>query len=322
MDFLSARELVQLLPVSRRFHALTTRMLHRRVVDVSSQSQSHYELILECYPPIASLSAPTLGCRFLGLKHAGEDGINGDSPSLGNLSRLYSAFRPVLVDEVPRHGRRVSQSGGRASCVDEPATLEVHVGQGELFAQLCASTSVVKVTVQQGIYVSHVNVCDDVIRVWRQWLAERAASSGMHGEDEHDAVAAIDSNAILWVDAAKNVGLKFRVEMGPMERMPLLSGPGDDGPVSYTLIYQGTCALYPGWGTCRGVYGSVHYGVIVVDIFRINREDHLAAAGCGRICRAGGCSIVKSRCVSTVLIRIGLGKCMFATREGARQRIS
>ncbi|GAB0136949.1 hypothetical protein EsDP_00005233 [Epichloe bromicola] len=236
LAFLSARELVQLLPVSRRFHALTTRMLHRRLVDVSSLS--HNELILECYPPIARLSAPTLTCRFLGLKHAGEDGINGDSPSSGDLSRLYSAFRPVLVEEVPRRRRRVSWSGGQASRVGEPATLEVNVDQGEVFSQLCVSTSVVKETVQQGIYVSHVNVCDGVIRVWRQWLAERAGSSGMDGQDEHDAVAAIDSNNILWVDAAKNVGLKFRVEMGPMERMPLLSGPGDDGPVSYILIYQ------------------------------------------------------------------------------------
>lgn len=133
-------------------------------------------------------------------------------------------------------GRRTSSTlpGVNFQPGDEIATEEVYLDDDLLFSQLCTVTSVVKEASRPGIYYCHVNTCDGFIRIWRQWLAEMASLN-----DTELSTTMVDFEKYLWVGPAKNVGLRFRVVLGPAERMPLLSGPGDDAPVSYNLIYEG-----------------------------------------------------------------------------------
>lgn len=239
---LSARELIIITPVSRRFYSAAVRILYRRLLDTASLPDN--ELILECYHPSAKISTPYLCCRYLGTKMAGRGAIDEQSPTLGDLPKLYSSFRPVVTEENRRRQFRPEwpQAGisrREARHEDEDARQEVFLDEGELFTQLCAVTNVVKESSRPGFYVSHTNTCDGVIRVWRDWLANLASASTVR-EDEPES-SAVDLDRFLWVDPAKNVGLRFLVRASPSERMPLISGPGDDAPVSYSLIYKGAC---------------------------------------------------------------------------------
>ncbi|KHN97033.1 F-box domain containing protein [Metarhizium album ARSEF 1941] len=230
---LSTRELIQIVPVSRCFYTLATRILHRRLIDVSPLP--HHQLVLDCYHPSERLTTPPLSCRYLGLKQAGEQPITDASLKFSDLGKLYSSYRPVLREEN-RGGRNASaRPGGKSVQSDETATQEVYLDHDLLFSQLCAVMYVVKEASRPGFFISQVNTCDGVIRVWRQWLAERAS---FNGAEEVSDSKTVDFDQFLWVDVGRNVGLRFRVVLGPAERMPLLSGPGDDSPVSYTLIYQ------------------------------------------------------------------------------------
>ncbi|KAM4060349.1 hypothetical protein HRG_002075 [Hirsutella rhossiliensis] len=138
---------------------------------------------------------------------------------------------------------------------DEIATQDIGLDRGELFSQLCTVTNVVKQSSRRGLFVSHVNTCDGVVRVWRKWLADMAASSpignGYDDDDNHgtsgEGSTTISRDRFLWVDAAKSVGLRFRVApaaASAADNPPLLSGPHDDSEdeddpaVSYTLVYQ------------------------------------------------------------------------------------
>lgn len=211
---------------------LATRLIHRRLIDVSPLP--HNQLILECYHPSARLSTPTLSCRYLGLKTASGQPIRDESLRFTDLGKLYSSFRPVSTDEN-RIRRSSSQTVSHASQGDSTATQEVYIDEDVLFSQLVTVTSVVKESSKSGFFVSHVTTCDGFIRIWRQWLAEMASLN----DDEKSSSTTVDFDKFLWVGPGRDVGLRFRVELGPAERMPLLSGPGDDAPVAYTLLYEG-----------------------------------------------------------------------------------
>lgn len=231
-------------------------------MDVASMPE--HKLILECYHPSAKISTPYLACRYLGTKTAGLGAIDDASPRLEDLPKMYSSFRPVLTEENRRRRFRPdwlqqslamqgSQGAGRDS-EDEFAVQEVYLDEGELFSQLCTVTNVVKESARPGFYLSHVNTCDGVIRIWRGWLAELAASSTFRPMDDDSqrfaasssGASRIDSDKFLWVDPAKSVGLRFSNKVMPSERMPLIAGPGDDEAVSYSLVYEGTVAQ-PVW---------------------------------------------------------------------------
>ncbi|EFY92639.1 F-box domain containing protein [Metarhizium acridum CQMa 102] len=230
---LSTRELIQVVPVSRCFYTLATRILYRRLIDVSPLP--HNRLILDCYHPSERLTTPPLSCRYLGLKRVSEQPITDESLKFSDLSKLYSSYRPVLKEENRDRPRASRQTGSKSLQSDETATQDVYLDHDLLFSQLCAVTYVVKEASKPGFFVSQVNTCDGIIRVWRGWLAEK---SNLNGADEGLNSKIIDLDKFLWVDVGKNVGLRFRVVLGPAERLPLLSGPGDDSPVSYTLIYE------------------------------------------------------------------------------------
>ena len=156
---------------------------------------------------------------------------------------MYSSFRPVVTEENRRRRYRmvwpVSVSGSALDfeTEDETATEDLFLDEGELFSQLCVTLNVVKEGKKRGMFVSHHNINESVVRVFRRWLEEMASANYPAGE-KWDSVP-LESTRVLWIDAAKSIGLRFRVSLGPAERMPLLSGPGEDAAVSYTLVYEG-----------------------------------------------------------------------------------
>lgn len=213
--------------INQRFHLVTSRILHRRLLNISSLPQN--DLILECYRPSAKISTPYLMCRYLhSMTRGSEIGANGQPPVLSDLGRMYSSFKPHVAEENRRRRQRLD---GEVSD-DDTAREDLFLDDGELFTQLCAVTNLVKTGPRAGLFLSHVNISDGVLRIWREWLTEVATP--IREVDE-----SLDSNKILWVDAAKTVGVRFRVTLGPMERMPVISGPNDQPPIAYKLEYEG-----------------------------------------------------------------------------------
>ena len=98
-----------------------------------------------------------------------------------------------------------------------------------LFSQLCTIANLVKFGPKRGLYLSRVNVGEGILRVWRDWLAERAKAGDSEG----------DESEVLWADSKKTVGLRLRV----VEREAVDAGPplrtGEDPNVSYTLFHEG-----------------------------------------------------------------------------------
>jgi hypothetical protein len=111
----------------------------------------------------------------------------------------------------------------------------VNLDDGEMFSQLCAVTNLVKEGPRSGLFISHVNIVDGVIRVFRKWLAKMASR-----QDKSQS----DSENILWIDTHNNVGIRFSVAPAASENMPLISGPDDDPPVHYKLVYEGMILVH------------------------------------------------------------------------------
>lgn len=234
IQILSPLTTVQLLPLARvnhRFHDLALRIIHTRLTNAAFMPE--HELILECYHPSAKISTPYLHCDYLGT-----DGLQGYEEdeekqlSFAQLGQLYSRFRPVVQEENRRTRRRNPSVsvGGATEGVDDTARVNISLDDGEMFSQLCCVTNMVKGSARRGLFLSHVNINDGVMRVFRRWLRERASGTGDKRED------------ILWTDRKKNVGLRFKVR----EDVGARSGPAiwtqkdedEDLPVSYELEYQ------------------------------------------------------------------------------------
>ena len=75
---------------------------------------------------------------------------------------------------------------------------------------------------------------EGILRVWRDWLAERAEGAQCGETNEGDL-----STEILWADSKKTVGLRVTV----VEREAHPVGPpyrvGEERDVSYCLFYEG-----------------------------------------------------------------------------------
>ncbi len=237
-------------------HLLAVHTLHQRLLAISSIPG--HELILECYHPSLKISTPYLSCRYLGTRHptdcdaaaaAATAAAQQDGPSLGHVCQLYASFRPVVTEENRRRRFRmvwpVSVRGGPPAgfdSADEVATQDLHLDDGELFSQLCTAINLVTSGRRDGLFVTHYNMSEHVVRVFRRWLDDMAASSSSSSDGQSWNAASkvsLASDRILWVDAAKTIGLCFHVSLGPAERMPLLSGSDDYPDVSYTLAYEG-----------------------------------------------------------------------------------
>ena len=123
--------------------------------------------------------------------------------------------------------------GSVAGAVERPS-VEVYLDGDESFAQLCATTNLVRLSARPGLFRGHVNVGDGVVRVWREWLVEQAqAQAQAQGQPlEGDA-------GVLWADAAHDVGVRFRVaEQDVRDQHPVLVGSGEQLPAAYRLEFD------------------------------------------------------------------------------------
>ncbi|CAJ2513971.1 Uu.00g020900.m01.CDS01 [Anthostomella pinea] len=230
----STRSLLPYAGVCRRFRGLVGRLHYYRLVE-ATVLQDH-EVILESYHPSNKISTPSLLCAFLGtdgLSEAGEDA------SLEQLNRLYTRFRPYVSDDYRRPRSRWPtlevHEGTQEPQVEVPSH-DVNLESGELFSQLCTLTNMVKVGPRRGLFLSIANISDGVIRIWRDWLQNEAAKST--AVQQQQASPSLDDSSMLWTDSSKNVGLRFRVVNNGNGQAPILIGPNDELPVSYTLEYQ------------------------------------------------------------------------------------
>ena len=243
-SILPIKDLLTATLISKQLHVLAVCTLHHHLICLPTSTPS-LELILEAYHPSAKITTPYLSCRHLGFKGLPEE----VQPPLESLASIYSCFRPVVTEENRQRRFRMLWPGAAAppafnpdDIIDEEATEEVHLDDGELFSQLCVVTNVVKEGGKKGMFVKHVNISEDVMRIFRRWLNKHGAVDGDVQRKNWDDVG-LDDDGVLWADLGKNIGLRFRVALASAERMPLISGPDDEPAVSYTMVYEGMC----GW---------------------------------------------------------------------------
>lgn len=144
----------------------------------------------------------------------------------------------------------------------------VHLDAGELFTQLRATTTLVKIGPKRGLFLSSVGVSDGVLRLFRNWLAEQAGAQSQEGNvssemaedgsadmargkgkarDPHAGrrsgcarLEADERTDILWVNDGKNVGVRFSVKEDVSRRdNPVLIQSDEDAAVSYEITFEG-----------------------------------------------------------------------------------
>lgn len=143
--------------------------------------------------------------------------------------------------------------------VRQTLNLEGH----EWFTQLVAQTNLVKIGPRNGLFTSFVEVEENVIRVWRDWLRKMAARSGSAVPEREvieevevgkgkgkEAVCeeatwsesrSLDDDGIQWLSSKNHTGIRFNVTERKLRRdAPILVGADEDMPVSYEVEYDGT----------------------------------------------------------------------------------
>ncbi|AEO66573.1 uncharacterized protein THITE_33997, partial [Thermothielavioides terrestris NRRL 8126] len=267
LSYLPTETLVPLIMVSHRFYAATIRILKDRLNRATSRPDQR--LMLECYHPTEKLYTPYLYCNYLYTDSfdAVEAAAEGAAPRLrssvgrtttdaggggggagGGLRGIYSHFRPVSHDETaPRSSSRArARSNGSGGGGGRPA-IDIYLDPDELFSQLCAITNLVRLGPKPGLFRSHVNVVDGLARVWRGWLAAEAATATATATGAGAAAAAGGAGAgvsgqhesVLWTDAARDVGLRFRVaEKDIRAEHPVLVASDEELPVAYRLEFE------------------------------------------------------------------------------------
>ncbi|KAK3390084.1 hypothetical protein B0H63DRAFT_492715 [Podospora didyma] len=236
LSLFPTRALLPLVAVSRHFNSVTVRIVRHRMKQATALPD--YRLILECYHPSAKISTPYLYGDYLSTDSLEDDdddeSLAGRSepghlpePTIGRLRDIYSHFRPVVQEENRRaRSRYLSQS--QPDVDSRPPSHDIYLDENELFSQLCTVTNLVKVGPKPGLFLSHVNVSDAVIRVWRGWLATQVALP----EDWQ--------KPVLWADASRDVGLRFRVTEREVNKSlpPVLFSFDDEPPVAYRLEFE------------------------------------------------------------------------------------
>lgn len=244
--------------VSRRFHCLVSKVIHSRLL-LAAWPKDHV-LILECYHPSARSTEPHLVCEYLGTPGLGHDSnhLPIDDRSVKELTRLsdlYSYFRPLRQDLEAAIIR--SHPAGGAFPERNPANRlikdlvahNVSLEPYELFSQLCVVTHLVELGPRRGIFYNIVNIADGFVRIWRDWLKDKAENPGttlhISADQEVDVPKPIvrdkgSNDRILWVDSQKNTGIRVRINERSLRRdMPVLLRHDEDPAVSYTMEYEG-----------------------------------------------------------------------------------
>ena len=118
------------------------------------------------------------------------------------------------------------------------ARQDLYLDSGELFSQLCTVTNLVRVGPRPGLFLSHVNVSDGLVRAWRGWLAAQASatSSATRGQGEGGGNG---EGSVLWADTSHTVGVRFGVsEKDIRGEHPVLVASDEELPVAYRLEFE------------------------------------------------------------------------------------
>ncbi|KAI9795117.1 MAG: hypothetical protein M1816_000139 [Peltula sp. TS41687] len=263
LSYVPSRTLFHLLTVSRRLHSLIIRILHQRLQ--TSIHLADQNLIFECYHPSERATSPHRECdhlstEILGPWHdadadAGAHDGNGGTDKVSQIRpvQLYSHFRPRRREA--RNGALMveTEEGTYLATRHIPAVVEqLSLEPHELFSQLCTATHLVTLGPRSDLFRTFVTVAEGTVRVWRDWLADRAADldlgnvlDGDLGADDGDAPPAKASDGlherILWVDTRRNFGMLVRVREGKWEgdHQPVLMQEDESSPVTYEVEIEG-----------------------------------------------------------------------------------
>ncbi|MCJ1390310.1 hypothetical protein MMC18_003168 [Xylographa bjoerkii] len=272
----SSQLLLPLATVSHRFHSIVLRIIHTRLLLAASLKDEN--IILECYHPASKNTEPYLFCDYLGTPGLssvkdGADTAYGESSNVGHLGKLggvYSRFRPIRPEvehrvfrshpagNTPGHpGTTIIPPHQHDVSEDRPEALVTHsvnLDSHESFSQLCVVTNLVQLGPRRGVFYAFVNVADGVVRIWREWLAQRAEAGEvphgfLDGADSYKdqaklpaVVEEVDAGArTLWVDNRKNVGIRVRIRQRSWRRdVPVILHRDEDPAVSYVMEYEGS----------------------------------------------------------------------------------
>lgn len=265
-------ELLPLTRISHRFNALVLRLLRRRLL--ATAPLGDFRLILECYHPSCKATEPYLVCTYRGTDEpSGDpDDIYSGPDGLRKLRTLYSRFKPHKKDGELRLGARrtygrtvlmtdVANSHILAEAIFRQTVVTDDENKGgdrnslpiqtvmldsfENFSQLCVGANILG----RGTFTTCVTLADGTIRLLREWLLEQAFPTEYQSQTTGDEKANGDNipadSQLLWVDAEKTAGLKFRVhEVTTESDKPVLVSQDEEVAVTYEVELEGTALQF------------------------------------------------------------------------------
>ncbi|KAI9824108.1 MAG: hypothetical protein M1832_002178 [Thelocarpon impressellum] len=208
---LPTRALLPVAAVCHHFRDLALGILRARLLKATALKEQ--SLMLECYHPSAQYTSAPIYFESQNQFYTG-----------------YSRFRPTkrersIRDRYRPHPAGLGLAQGESNRLDSASTVsqEVALDSYELFSQLCTATHLVRDSRPPGVFRSVINVSRgvQVVRVWRDWLAERAVTSSS------------SVGHILWLDSKQKIGL--RVQVKEPSAGPAIINQGEDPAVTYTL---------------------------------------------------------------------------------------
>jgi hypothetical protein len=137
-----------------------------------------------------------------------------------------------------------ASSSNKADVPSQIVSLDSH----ELFLQLCATANLVKAVPNVGFLLNCITIGEGVIRIWRDWLAERAVLPRSKGKSSlraysrsaaSNAASFEDRGRMLWLDNECNVGIRLRVIEREDLGTPILMRLDEDAHVAYSIEYEG-----------------------------------------------------------------------------------
>jgi hypothetical protein len=134
----------------------------------------------------------------------------------------------------------------------------------ELFGQFCAYASLVRLGPRRGVFLSNVHIVQSgqgVMRVWKQWLQDRAIE--LWQQEQETGATPINRTAttscptigadknIMWTDYRKNVGLRVAVRDLDGRCYGKDASEFDDSPMSFAIEIEGQFSVLAGglWST-------------------------------------------------------------------------
>jgi hypothetical protein len=295
--------LLPLVLVDHKFHSTILRILHFRLLLAAALPE--YKIILEAYHPSRRNTEPYLFCAYLGTdglssKHEGEGSLyedcDGIAGRLGKLGQLYSRFRPEnpgVQGLMPLRriagATPVQASGSNTQPIykndgdggTKKITHALNIDSNELFTQFCAYASLVRLGPRRGIFLSTVHIVESgegVMRVWREWLQDRAAETkNLEDEGSEDTLQRTptdikpliaDYKSIIWTNYKRNTGLRVVVR-DTQRRSTSTQDDADDLPLTFSVEIKGRTSLER-WRLC-----ALHVSRFALRLLISNATSHI-----------------------------------------------